>query len=144
MIARLRPQTRFSHAIITRLIFNNWPFRRAINAHVTIALIKIPRAKVSPYVSLIKILTDDTHITSMKIVQFSRPPTYLVHLRPKFFHPLGIGRPISSEPPPSPNDNQSVKRKHNPRMKIILSGPSFRSVFVFSSLILSFFQLLFI
>ena len=26
-------------------------------------------------------------MTSMKIVQFSRPPTPLVHLRPKFFHP---------------------------------------------------------
>ena len=41
----------------------------------------------------------DTHITSMKIDQFSRPHTLLVHLRPKFFHPLEPGRPISNEPP---------------------------------------------
>ena len=39
-------------------------------------------------------------MTSMKIVQFSRPPTPLVHLRPKFFHPLDLGRPISNDPPP--------------------------------------------
>ena len=60
-------------------------------------------------------------MTSMKIVQFSKSPTLLVHLRPKFFHPLDLGRPISNEPPPSPtpNDNQSIKRKHNPRMSII-------------------------
>ena len=31
---------------------------------------------------------DDTHMTSMKTVQFSRPLTSLVHLRPWFFHPL--------------------------------------------------------
>ena len=57
-------------------------------------------------------------MTSMKIVHFSRPPTPLVHQRPKFFHPLDLGRPISTEPL-SPNDNQSIKRKHNPRMTII-------------------------
>ena len=66
---------------------------------------------------------DDKDMTSMKIVQFSRPPTPHVHLRPKFFHILELGRPISNEPPslcpPSPNDNQSVKRKHNPRMTVI-------------------------
>ena len=65
---------------------------------------------------------DDKDMTSMKIVQFSRPPTPHVHLRPKFFHILELGRPISNEPPslcpPSPNDNQSVKRKHNPRMTV--------------------------
>ena len=35
---------------------------------------------------------------------------------------------------PSSNDNQSIKRKHNPRMNdyYMLSGPSFRSAFVFS------------
>ena len=55
---------------------------------------------------------DDTHM-SMKIVQFSRPPTPsppLVHLHPKFFHPLYLERP---------NDNQLIKRKHNPSMTII-------------------------
>ena len=57
---------------------------------------------------------------SMKIVQFSRPhPTPLVHMRPKFFHPLEVGRPILNELPPSPNDSQSIKRKYNPRMTII-------------------------
>ena len=39
-------------------------------------------------------------MTSMKIVEFSRPPTLLVHLRPKFFHPLDLERPISKDPPP--------------------------------------------
>ena len=78
-------------------------------------------------------------MTFMKIVQFSRPPTPLVQPRPKFLHSLDLGRPISNEPPPSANNNQSIKRKHNPRMTIMLSGLSFRSAFVFSinSLILS-------
>ena len=64
---------------------------------------------------------DDTHMTSMKIIQFSRPPTPLVHLPSKFFHPLDLGRPFpnATTSPPSSNDNQSVKRKHNPRMTII-------------------------
>ena len=57
-------------------------------------------------------------MTSIKIAQFSRPPTLLVHLRPKFFQLLDLGRPISNKPPSS-NDNQSSKRKHNPRMTII-------------------------
>ena len=64
-------------------------------------------------------LRDDTHMTSMKIVQFSRPPKPLVQLCPKFFHPLDFQRLISNEPLPSPNDKQSIKRKHNPRMTII-------------------------
>ena len=55
-------------------------------------------------------------MASMKIVQFSRLPT---PLRPKFFHPLDLGCPISNKPPPSANDNQSTERKHNPRMTII-------------------------
>ena len=57
-------------------------------------------------------------MTSMKIVQFSIPPPPLVYLRPKFFHPLNLRRPVSNEPHASSNDNQSVKRKHNPRMTI--------------------------
>ena len=68
-------------------------------------------------------LKDDIHMTSMKIAQFSRPatPTPLVHLRPTFFHPLDLGRPISNNPPPpsphlSPNDNQTIKIKSNARM----------------------------
>ena len=57
-------------------------------------------------------------MTSMKIGQFSRAPTPLVHLRPKFFHPLDLGCPISNEAP-SPIDKQSIKRKHNPSMTFI-------------------------
>ena len=58
---------------------------------------------------------------SMKIVQFSVPLSPLVHLRPKLFYSLDFGHPISNAPPslPSPNDNQSIKRKRNPRMTII-------------------------
>ena len=45
-------------------------------------------------------------MTSIKIVQFSRPstPFPLVHLRPNFFHHLDVGRAISDEPflPPYP------------------------------------------
>ena len=74
-------------------------------------------------------------MTSMKIVQFSRPPTPLVQLRPKFFHPLDLGRPISNEPhPPTPssNDNQPIKRKQPKDVYYMLSGLFFRSAFVFS------------
>ena len=42
---------------------------------------------------------DDAHMTSMKILQFSRASTPLVHLCPKFFHPLDLARPISNELP---------------------------------------------
>ena len=43
-------------------------------------------------------VTYDTYMTSMKIIQFLGPPLRpLVHLRPKFFHPLDLGRPISIE-----------------------------------------------
>ena len=54
------------------------------------------------------LIGDDRHMTSMKIAQFSRPPTHFVHLYPKFFHPLDLGRPISNEPPPPPTPNDSV------------------------------------
>ena len=60
-------------------------------------------------------------LTSIKIVQFSRPPT-LLSIMSKILHPLELGNPISNEPsPPSPypNDNQSTKRKHNLRMTVI-------------------------
>ena len=62
-------------------------------------------------------------MASMKIVQFLRPPTPLVHLRPEFFHPLHVRRPISKEPFPSPNDNQSIKRKLNPRWLLYVIRP---------------------
>ena len=57
-------------------------------------------------------------MASMKIAQFLRPSTHFVHLRPKFFNSFDLERPISSDFLPSPNDNQSIKRKHNPRMTI--------------------------
>ena len=72
-----------------------------------------------------KVTDDHANMTSIKIVQFSRPPTPLALLHPKFSHPLDLGRPVSNEPPPPssltplPNDDQSVKSKHNPRMTII-------------------------
>ena len=46
-------------------------------------------------------IRDNTHMTSMKIVQFSPPPhpTRLARLRPKFFHALDFGRPISDNAP---------------------------------------------
>ena len=40
----------------------------------------------------------DTHMTSMKIVQFSRPPP--VHLGPKFFHPLILDVQFQMNLPP--------------------------------------------
>ena len=46
-------------------------------------------------------------MTSMKIVQFSKLLTPSVHLYPKFFHPLDLGRSISNKLPPPvyiPND----------------------------------------
>ena len=49
-----------------------------------------------------------------------RTPTPLVHIPPKFFHPLNVGRPTSKESPVSLNNNQSIKRKHNPRMTIVI------------------------
>ena len=59
---------------------------------------------VNPHVALpnlyILLIRDDTHMASMKLVQFSRPPTHLVHLRPKFFHPFDLGHPILDKPPP--------------------------------------------
>ena len=59
-------------------------------------------------------------MASIKTDKFSKPPTSLVQLRPTFFNPLDLGRQISNEPSPhSPNDIQSIKKKHNPRMIII-------------------------
>ena len=46
-----------------------------------------------------------------------KTPTSLVQLCPKFLHFLDLEHPISNKPP-SPNNNQSIKRKHNPRMTI--------------------------
>ena len=58
-------------------------------------------------------LRDDTHMTSMKVVQFLRFPTLLVDLRPKFFHPLDLGHLISSKPPPFPLQMKTSQLKEN-------------------------------
>ena len=58
-------------------------------------------------------------MTSKKLSNFQDPPPP-VNLSPKFFHLLDFGLPISNEPS-SPNDNQSLKRKHDRRMTIMLS-----------------------
>ena len=70
----------------------------------------------------------------LAIMQIHTP---LVHLRPKFFHPSDLGCPISEETP-SPKENIN-KRWHY----YMLSGPTFRSAFVFTinSLALSGFPL---
>ena len=54
-------------------------------------------------------------MASTKFAQFSRPPP-LVHLRPKFFHPLDLGRPISNESP-SPNDIVQVNKRNQNKNK---------------------------
>ena len=41
-------------------------------------------------------IRDDANMKSIKIVQFSRPHTPLVHLRPQFLNPLDLGRPNSN------------------------------------------------
>ena len=63
-------------------------------------------------------LRDDTHTMSTEIFQFSRPLNSLVHLSPKFFHPLTLDVQFQTNIP-SPNDNQSNKRKHNQRVTVI-------------------------
>ena len=60
---------------------------------------------------------DNTHMTSKKLSNFQDPPPP-VNLSPKFFHLLDFGLPISNEPS-SPNDNQSLKRKHDRRMTML-------------------------
>ena len=42
---------------------------------------------------------NDTHIIIHICRTIFKIPTSLVHLRPKFFHPLELGRPVSKEPP---------------------------------------------
>ena len=45
-------------------------------------------------------IRDDANIISIKIVQFWKPHTPLVHLRPQFLHLFDLGRPNLNEPPP--------------------------------------------
>ena len=75
-------------------------------------------------------------MTSMKIVQFSGPPTPpppLVIYVQNASTPLTLDVQFQTNPPPpSPYDNQSIKRKQSKDGYYMLSGPSFRSAFVFS------------
>ena len=64
-------------------------------------------------------LRDDTHITSMKIVQFSRPPTPLSSYVHNSSTPLTLDVQFQTNPCPPLNDSQSITRKHNPRLAII-------------------------
>ena len=98
------------------------------------------------YLSQVRI-RNDKHMLSMKTVQFSNPPTPLVH-PPSWLWTSNFKRipPHPHRPlPSSPNGNKSIKRKHNPRITIIYYKvlPSIRSSFVFSmnSLILHGFPL---
>ena len=67
---------------------------------------------------------DDKHMTSMKIVQFSSPPTPSCLSTPKVLPPpwpWTSNFKRSPHPLSFPNDKQSIKmkqRKHNPRMTI--------------------------
>ena len=61
---------------------------------------------------------DDTHMKSMKIVQFSRPTTPLPIYVQNYSTPWPWTSNFKWNPLPSPNDNQSVKRKQNPKMTI--------------------------
>ena len=82
-------------------------------------------------------------MASMKIVQFSRAPTPFSSYVQTSSTPLASMSNFKRNPP-SPNDNQSIKRKQSKDDYYMLSGLSFRSVFVFSinSLILSGFPLI--
>ena len=72
----------------------------------------------------------DTHMTSMKITQISKPIT--PHPSSLSIYVWNSSTPLTLDVqfqmnPPSPNDNQLIKRKHNPRMtsicyKFLLSG----------------------
>ena len=58
-------------------------------------------------------------MTPMKIVQFSRaPPPLSIYVQNSSI-PLTLDVQFQINPHPSPNDNQSIKRTHNPRMTII-------------------------
>ena len=65
------------------------------------------------------LLRDDTHVTSMKIPQFSRPPTPLpIYVQYSSTH-LNLDVQFQTNPPPlSLDDNQPTERKHNSRMII--------------------------
>ena len=77
------------------------------------------------------LLRDDTYMTSMKFVKFSRPPPPppppACPTKSKILPPLELGRPISNNPPPF---SKWYKRKHDPTMTIISVIPSSQSLFL--------------
>ena len=108
---------------------------------IILSLLKIVTLKFTMYL-LIILTYRMIHISGQwKLSNFQDPPTLLLHLRLKFFHPLELGRPISSEPL-SRNDNQ-LKETWSKDDYYMVSGLSFRSALIFSvnSLILSGFPL---
>ena len=69
-------------------IFGNTPVINDLVIRVDKGMENVPWISFKTFVSMLfgpKLLWDDTHTTSMRTVQFSIPPTPLVHLRPKFF-----------------------------------------------------------
>ena len=83
-------------------------------------------------------------MTSMENIQFSRRPNPLVHLVQKSSNPLILDVQFQMKSP-SPNGNQSIQIKHNPRIALICYQV-LPSAFVFSinSLISSSFHLTFL
>ena len=83
-------------------------------------------------------------MTSMEIIQFSRPPTPLFIYVQKSSNPLTLDVQFQTKSP-SPNGNQSIQIKHKTRMALICYQV-LPSAFVFSinSLILSSFHLTFL
>ena len=60
----------------------------------------------------------DTHVTSTKVVLFSRSLTPLVHLCPKLFHPVDLACSISNELPTLWMITNQLKKNINPSMAI--------------------------
>ena len=86
----------------------------------------------------------DTHMTSMKIVQFSRPSTLLSIYVQNYSTPLTLD--VQCQTPPLPLQMITNQLKENiiqGWLLYMLSGPFFMSAFIFSisSLILSDFSL---
>ena len=94
------------------------------------------------------IIRDDIHMTGVKLFNFynhlSRLSIYVQNSSTPLT--LDVQFQTNQNPPspfPSPNDNQPIKRKHNPRMTIICLRSFLQVAFVFSfnSFILSGFPL---
>ena len=103
-------------------------------------------ARVSFLIKLEIFIRDDTHMTPMKNVQFSTPPVPapLSSYVQNSSTPLTLDVQFQTKSPPSPYDNQSIKRKQSKDDYYMLSCLTFWLAFVFSinSLILSGFPLI--